>query len=288
MFWHVLLHLRIPFSFFLMPVFLFACAAVGNSLALYPALTAFLCWHLFIYPASNGYNSYFDKDKGAIGGLEKPPPVSRTLYYASLLFDVLGLVAGLQLGWQFALVLLIYGIASKAYSHPLIRLKKYPVVSLLTVSFFQGFWVFIGSVQALTGKPWSELLTGQWLIPAGLSSLMLAGSYPMTQIYQHQEDAARGDRTLSLLLGVRGTFIYTLLMFTLAAVGFVAYFMRYFSPFWAAAFVVALSPVALFFLGWMKRAFANPSHADFKQTMRLNLISALCLNGFYAALWIWY
>ncbi|WP_448519553.1 UbiA family prenyltransferase [Rhodoflexus sp.] len=281
-----LLHLRIPFSFFLLPVFLFACATNADALHLFPACIAFIAWHLFVYPASNGYNSYFDKDEGAIGGLEKPPPVSLELYRVALLFDLFGIVLGLLVSWQFALALFVYGLMSKAYSHPTVRLKKYPVLSLLTVSIFQGFFVFITSVQAVTGKNWGEMLTAQWLLPAALSSLMLIGSYPMTQIYQHEEDAKRGDRTLSLILGIRGTFLYTMGIFTLATGGFIAYFWFYFSPIWAIAFPLALSPVLLFFFWWMFRAFKAPQEVNFKNTMRLNLLSALCLNGFYFALWI--
>jgi 1,4-dihydroxy-2-naphthoate octaprenyltransferase len=62
-----LLHLRLPFSFFLLPVFLFACAVSAESLRLFAFLIAFVAWHVWVYPASNGYNSYFDKDEGAMG-----------------------------------------------------------------------------------------------------------------------------------------------------------------------------------------------------------------------------
>ncbi|MCS7017479.1 MAG: UbiA family prenyltransferase [Cytophagales bacterium] len=281
-----LLHLRVPFSFFLLPVFLFACAVCRASPVSESVIVAFIAWHLFIYPASNGYNSYFDKDQGAIGGLEKPPPVSRELYNASLLLDVAGIAVGTYAGWQFALALFIYGLISKAYSHPLVRLKKYPLLSLLTVGIFQGFFVFMSSIQALTGKLWSELVAeAYWCIPAALSSLMLIGSYPMTQIYQHEEDARRGDQTFSLLLGIRGTFLYTLFVFSIATVGLVVYFWYYFAHTWAWAFLLALSPVLLFFLWWMKQAFANPHLANFRNTMRLNLLSATCLNTFYLLLW---
>jgi 1,4-dihydroxy-2-naphthoate octaprenyltransferase len=281
-----LLHLRLPFSFFLLPVFLFACAVSASALTLPHVLVAFAAWHLFVYPASNGYNSYFDKDEGAIGGLEKPPPVSGELYKAALLLDAIGIGLGALISWQFALALFVYGIVSKAYSHPSVRLKKYPLISLLTVSIFQGFFVFISSVQALTGNSWAEMMTAQWLIPATLSSLMLIGSYPMTQIYQHEEDARRGDYTISLLLGIRGTFIYTMVIFTIATAGFVSYFWQYFSPLLAGIFLVALSPVLLFFLWWMRQSFLSPAYADFKNTMRLNLLSAVCLNGFYLILWV--
>ncbi|MCS6968562.1 MAG: UbiA family prenyltransferase [Cytophagales bacterium] len=282
---HTLLHLRVPFSFFLLPVFLFACATGAKHLQTWPGVIAFFAWHLLIYPASNGYNSYFDKDKGAIGGLEKPPPISRQLYFTSLIFDAIGIAIGLWISGQFALALFIYGLVSKAYSHPAIRLKRYPFLSLLTVSLFQGAFVFLTSLQAMTGFSWREIFTFKWILAAGLSSLMLAGSYPMTQIYQHEEDALRGDCTISLLLGIRGTFVYTLIVFLVATAGFFAFFYVYFSLQWAIGFVAALLPVMCFFLWWMWKAFASPEQANFRNAMRLNLISSLCLNAFYGALW---
>ena len=61
------LHLRIPFSYFLMPVFFFALG-ISPNLVESRLLWLFLIVHLFLYPASNGYNSYFDKDVKSIGG----------------------------------------------------------------------------------------------------------------------------------------------------------------------------------------------------------------------------
>jgi 1,4-dihydroxy-2-naphthoate octaprenyltransferase len=63
--------LRIPFSFFLMPVFLFALSqAQADKLGTQPIV--FVVLHLFIYPASNAYNSYMDQDEGPIRGIAKP------------------------------------------------------------------------------------------------------------------------------------------------------------------------------------------------------------------------
>ena len=80
------LHLRIPFSFFLMPVFIFALG-ISPNFTESRLLWSFLIIHLFLYPASNGFNSYFVKDEKSIGGLKNPPPVNKGLYYLSLLFS---------------------------------------------------------------------------------------------------------------------------------------------------------------------------------------------------------
>src|SRR5690349_14747751 len=121
------LHLRIPFSYFLLPVYLFSLA-ISPNLNEARLIWVFIILHLFLYPASNGYNSYFDKDEKSIGGLRNPPPVNKGLYFLALLFDLIALVLGYwKINALFAIMLFIYGLISKAYSHPSIRLKKMPV-----------------------------------------------------------------------------------------------------------------------------------------------------------------
>ncbi|MCU0448606.1 MAG: UbiA family prenyltransferase [Bernardetiaceae bacterium] len=282
------LHLRVPFSFFLLPMFLFALSLAGPQVQWGQAVLALIAWHLCIYPASNGYNSYYDRDEDSIGGLEKPPPVSRELWAVALGLDAVGILLGLLVSWPFALALFVYGLVSKAYSHPAVRLKKYPVLSLLAVAVFQGGFTLLASYHALTGAGLAQLLEARLLWPAGLASLMLLGSYPMTQVYQHAEDARRGDLTLSRWLGIRGTFLYTMTVFGAATAGFGMYYVHYYS--WAAAglFALALGPVLGFFLWWLARTWTDAAQANFRYTMRLNALSASCLNGFYVVFWAWF
>ncbi|MES2733008.1 MAG: UbiA family prenyltransferase [Bacteroidota bacterium] len=278
----VILHLRIPFSFFLMPVFCFSLSQSPKP-DLLVALGVFLILHLLLYPASNGYNSYYDKDEGSIGGLENPPPVSKNLLYAAWSFDVVALLLGLFISWHFALGLLVYGLVSKAYSHDKIRLKKYPVLSWLVIGFFQGAFMYWLVFQAINHLPFRALLQPEVWIPAGLSSLLLMAAYPMTQIYQHEEDARRGDLTLSRLLGIQGTFLFTATAFLLVNVGFFLYFHYYvlLGLVFFGLFQLLLAPVLIYFFSWFLRAKRDEKQVDFHSTMRLNLISAVCMNMFF-------
>lgn len=275
------LHLRIPFSFFLMPVYVFALG-ISPNLGESRLLWSFIIIHLFLYPASNGYNSYFDKDEKSIGGLKNPPPVTKGLYYLSLLFDAIALMLGfLKISLLFALLLLIYGLVSKAYSHPSIRLKKFPIGGLITVSIFQGFFTFLMCYIGINDYGLENLWNTRVLVPAILSSLILLGTYPMTQIYQHEEDAARGDKTISLRLGIKGTFLFVLVVFTLATAGYVFYFYSFYSLWFGEVFLLSLSPVVVFFLIWFFRVWNDPAKANFTNTMWLNFLSAFCLNAFF-------
>ena len=279
------LHLRIPFSFFLLPVFLFA-SAVANEVDTFNFTLIFIILHLLIYPASNGYNSYFDKDEKSIGGLENPPPVSKELYWISLAFDLLGLGLGLLISVEFVFLIFIYGLVSKAYSHPTVRLKKFPIVGWLAAGIFQGYFTFIACFIGLKGMMLSEIWSIEIQLPAMLSSALLLGSYPMTQVYQHEEDGKRGDQTMSRLLGIRGTFHFTALMFTLAMAGF-GYFFYTFSSFAnTLMFFLLMGPVLFYFIWWYFRVRKDESEANFKSTMRLNFVSAACLNLFFLLWWL--
>lgn len=274
------LHLRFPFSFFLLPVFLFGVAE-AQSVDWTSVSLVFFIFHFLLYPASNGYNSYFDQDEGSIGGLEHPPEATKNLYTWSLVLDGLALVLGLLIDWQFSLMLLIYGIVSKAYSHPLVRLKKMPVLGWLAVGVFQGYFTFLMTVYGVSDISVQGLFNLKWQYPALLSSLLLLGSYPMTQIYQHEEDRERGDITISLKLGVMGTFYFTGIFFTLATLGFFLYFNAYHSTETGIMFIVLLSPVTIYFIRWYLKVRKDIGQADFRHTMRLNFISALMLNLFF-------
>lgn len=280
------LHLRIPFSYFLLPVFLFSLAISPNFSAK-SLLWTFIIIHLFLYPASNGYNSYFDKDEQSIGGLKNPPPVNKGLYYLSLLFDAIAIILGyLMINLTFALMLFIYGLVSKAYSHPGIRLKKFPITGWIVAGVFQGLFTFAMCYVGINDYSVESIFRFSILVPGTLSTVMLWANYPMTQIYQHEEDAKRGDMTISRMLGIRGTFYFVGITFSIVTIGFILYFNNFFSAKYAWIFLGALFPVASYFFYWLLRAHRDTTKADYSHTMWLNFISATCLNIFFIYLFL--
>jgi 1,4-dihydroxy-2-naphthoate octaprenyltransferase len=99
--------------------------------------------HLFVYPASNGYNSYFDKDEKSIGGLKNPPPVSKGMYITTMALEFCAIVLPLKISILYSSMVFIYGLASKAYSQPSDRLKKYPIDGRIITGFIQGLFNFL-------------------------------------------------------------------------------------------------------------------------------------------------
>lgn len=277
-------HLRIPFSFYLMPVFFFALALTPNHNP-ERLLLVFIALHLFLYPASNGYNSYFDKDEKSIGGLRNPPKVRIGLYYLALLFTLISVCMGAYINWQVGTMLLVYSLVSMAYSHPAIRLKKYAFGSWLIAGFFQGCFTFCMAYAGLSDFGWDIFLKSHVLIPGLLTSLMLWGSYPLTQIYQHEEDSKRGDHTLSLKLGIQGTFTFAAVWFLIAGAAFGWYFGSKGQEQALFVFLGAMAPVVLYFLVWFGFAKKSPEkYVNYDWAMWMNRISGISLNAFF----IWY
>jgi len=243
-----LLHLRFPFSLFLLPVFLFAVAASQAALTL-DFWMVFLILHFLVYPASNGFNSYFDKDEGSIGGLERPPKVTKELYLVATLMDIVAIGLSILVSVTFACMIVAYIGVSRAYSHPAIRLKKYPVLGWLITATFPGYFTFLRLIVAITGVHPMDVSVPHHL--AGVrSSLLLFGSYPMTQVYQHDEDRSRGDITISLKLGIQGTFHFTGALFSVATAGFLWYFLTYESMGLVITYLTCSGPVLAYFLWW--------------------------------------
>lgn len=263
-----------------MPVYWFALSQVPvinwNN-----AILIFIILHLLVYPASNGYNSYMDRDTTPVGGLKNPMQPTRLLFYVTLLMDTGGLLLSLMISPLFTIGIFFYIMASRAYSYRKIRLKKYPVIGYLTVVIFQGvitfFLVFNGSSSnhSLQIPVWAMIAAG----------LLIGGFYPLTQIYQHHEDHEDGVITLSYLLGYKGTFVFTGIIYAFAFISLGRYFysITAFSKF--IILQIFMLPVVAYFFSWFYKVAKDPAEANFKNTMQMNILASLFTNlGFVTLL----
>lgn len=276
--------LRIPFSFFLMPIFILVLSQNSDSQLFY-AIATFLIIHLLVYPASNGYNSYIDRDESPIGGLEKPPLPTKALFYLTLLMDVLSVsLSFILINKLFAICILCYILASRAYSAKQIRLKKYAFTGFLIVVVFQGAFTFLMCSIGITN---SELVFNSANIYIMFAcSLQIAGAYPLTQIYQHKADVADGVVTLSYKLGYKGTFIFTALMFGICNAFYYLYFNEIGKVNQFYVLQLFFIPILIFFIYWFIKVIKDTSEANFKNTMRMNAIAAISMNSCFSALFI--
>ncbi len=266
--------LRLPFSFFLMPVYWFALGQVGDK-DWGRAFLIFIILHLLLYPASNGYNSYMDRDESPIGGLAHPLQPTRQLFLLTITMDLASLLLSCLIDLYFAGGVAVYILASRAYSYRGIRLKKYPILGYLTVTICQGalifFLVFYGSHH-----PGSEVRTPVLGLIA--SFLLVGGFYPLTQIYQHEEDRRDGVRTLSLLLGYRGSFIFTGIVYGIAFATLTWYFLSTLQIKEFYVLATCMLPVTVYFFVWAARVWKDTGQANFVNSMRMNLLASICIN----------
>lgn len=273
------LHMRIPFSYFLTPVFMLSLC-LSREINIFKAVFSFLIIHLLVYPASNGFNSYYDRDEQSIGGLGKPPAVTPDLLYVSLLFELSAVLLALIISIPFAAGLFIYGIGSKLYSYDRTRFKKRPFLSWISVSLFGGFLIFLLAYGSFNTGGYNLIFNPETLIPAIIASFYLMASYPLTQVYRHEEDRRRGDITISILLGIKGTFIIAAVFFILALAGFIIYFNHYRGAFPAVLFFAVQLPAIAYFISWFLRVFRDVRAAGFKSAMWMNLVSSTATNLF--------
>lgn len=277
-------HLRLPFSFFLMPVFMFALSQAEN-IHWQHTLLAFFILHLLVFPSSNGYNSFQDKDETSIGGLKHPPKTTVNLYYATLLLDIIALLLGLFISVYFSLMTLVFILMSRAYSYRQIRLKKYPVTGFLTVFVFQGAFVYLMSLSAINGHP-HVLVSANSILCMAVSSLFIGSIYPLTQIYQHRADVNDGVISLSYKLGYTGTFIFSGMLFSVAILLLFYYFNLKGQMIPLIIFLVMMLPVIYRLSIWFAKVRKNAVHADFENTMAMNTLTSSIMNLYFLLLTI--
>jgi 4-hydroxybenzoate polyprenyltransferase len=169
-----------------------------DGVKLSEALQALLIWVVFLNGGTLAINSAFDRDEGDIGYLKAPPPPPRHLLAFSLVLLVGGQLLAFLLPAGFQAAYAICFFLSLIYSVPPLRLK-----SVAGPDWLINMWGF-GTLTpyagyAATGIP---VQPAHWLVLLAFCPLF-ASLYPLTQLYQFEEDSRRGDRTLALLLGMR-------------------------------------------------------------------------------------
>jgi 1,4-dihydroxy-2-naphthoate octaprenyltransferase len=263
--------LRFHFSLFLLPVYLFALSQL-NKINWVDAVIVFFILHVLVYPASNGYNSYMDRDETPIGGLSKPLRPTKQLFYATIIMDVIAVGFSLAISIYFAVGVILYILASRAYSYRGIRLKRFPLTGYVLVIIFQGAVTFFLSYHGSSVDKTLEIPF--W--PALASSLLIGGYYPLTQIYQHEEDLKDGVVTISYKLGKKGTFVFCGIVFALATAAMFFTFDERGQVQFFFIFTVCMLPMIFFFMQWMARTWKDQSKADFKNSLRMNLLASCC------------
>lgn len=163
-------------------------------------LAGLVVWVVMLNGGTLALNSAFDRDEGDIGYLDAPPAPPRHLALFGFALMLVGQALALALPRGFAIAYAICFTMSLLYSVPPVRLKAVAGADwIINMIGFGTLTPYAG--WALTLVPLDR--AGAWAL--GGFAPLFAALYPLTQLYQLDEDRARGDRTLALALGVRGS-----------------------------------------------------------------------------------
>ncbi len=265
--------LRFPFSYFLMPLFWFSLSFCTN-INWADATLLFFILHVLVYPSSNGYNSYMDRDEESIGGLKEPMQPTRQLFVTTIWMDVAAILLSTFISLWSTVSILVYIIFSRLYSYRGVRLKKFALLGYITVVLNQGALTFFmvyhaSSVGHPLFVPWVGLLSATFLI---------GGFYPITQVYQHKTDAKDGVNTISMLLGIRGTFLFCACMYSAALALLFFYYSVQEQLNLFGVIQLFFVPVLVYFAWWLRKVWSHPHFADFKHTMQMNWLASTCTS----------
>jgi 1,4-dihydroxy-2-naphthoate octaprenyltransferase len=213
-----------------------------------------------------------DRDDTPIGGLANPPQPEKQLFHVTVGMDVVATVLSLFVSIYFAAGVLLYILASRAYSYRRIRLKKFAVIGYLIVVIFQGALVFFMSYHGCSADKTLDVP----IIPLLAAACLIGGYYPLTQIYQHEADKKDGVNTISMMLGKRGTFIFCGCIFVAATILlFITFSGRgELSSFYI--FLASMLPMFLFFQWWMLAVWKDEKKANFKNSLLMNVLASGC------------
>jgi 1,4-dihydroxy-2-naphthoate octaprenyltransferase len=274
----LVIHLRLHFQLLLAPVFLWGWLVAGGGFSR-DVVLGFVSFHGFLYSGATAFNSYYDRDAGPVGGLERPPAVVPALLPFSLAVQAVGCVLAALVNLPFVVLYAVFVVLSFAYSHPRIRLKARTVTSLVVVGVGQGALAFLAAWAATSGELFSVLsLNG--LLGAVASVLLIVALYPLTQLYQMEEDASRGDRTAAVVWGPRRCFGFALACTALGGLAMVALLARRFGL--GDTLLVGVGLIAqIVILAWLGRYF-DPREVlrNYRRVMRVNSLSAGALGAY--------
>jgi 4-hydroxybenzoate polyprenyltransferase len=237
-----------------------------------PALLGLALWVICLNGGTLALNSAYDKDEGDIAYLRRPPPPPRHLASFSLGLMGVGQVLALWLPPAFRVVYALCFLLSILYSVPPARLK-----AVAGFDWIINMWGF-GTLTPFAG--WTA--TGMPVSGGrGLALLafcpLFAALYPLTQLYQLEEDLRRGDRTLACVLGIRRSLDLAVLA---ALVAFAIFFGAGIRTGWLGSedlwrwgtLAVALIAWAAVLIRWRVR-YQGMTPADHQRGMYLALVA---------------
>jgi 1,4-dihydroxy-2-naphthoate octaprenyltransferase len=172
------------------------------------------------------------------------------------------------------------GLVGNGYSHPVLRLKAHPWTSLLAVSVFQG----MGGTAAgwLTGTDnWRTLFSLEAVLGMAAAFMVITAFYPLTQLYQREEDERRGDISFAVRWGERCfPLSIACLLGTAVLLGLVSW--RLFGPLPCAIAAAGPLLLATYVVWWWRRYQQGNTRENYMRMMRMGYMQTAGFLAFIA------
>ena len=266
--WHFFVHLRLHYQFFILSGGYLLAGLYAYEPNWEQYVAQFFNIHVLLFGGATAYNSFWDKDEGPIGGLKHPPKMTRWMWFVSLAIQFIGLVLAYPLGTTYIVLYIISLVLFWLYSTPLARWKGHPIKSMIAIGLSTGTNSFLlGYIAA--GE---DALSLYPIITAIGVALIFLSLYPVSQVFQIEEDRARGDHTFATEYGLRGIRRFYIGAF-LSGSAMVSYTLSqvYLWP------GVAFGVVSVLAFGFIYRILSNLQgiEEEYPSVMRIKLMASL-------------
>lgn len=263
-----IIHLRLHYQVFILSGGYLMGGYLSDGLNGLPFALQFLNVHLLLFGGATAYNSFWDKDNGPVGGLKHPPPMKNWMRFASLLLQMIGFLWALSAGVLYAFVYFISMLLFWLYSSPTFRWKGSPLKSLAAIGISTGTnSLLLGFLAAGNSSVGLHIV----IAAAGVGCIILS-FYPLSQIYQIDEDKKRGDLTFARKYGRSGIKKFFSIAFSLGVILLV----------WPLANLNGILGAVWLATGgligwWVYRQFARltASYKDYDKAMRIKYGASL-------------
>ncbi|MEO6096764.1 MAG: UbiA family prenyltransferase [Fibrobacteria bacterium] len=207
-------HLRLHYQFLILSGAYLSGAVFAGAPPGIDFLIQFLSVHVLLFGGVTVYNSYWDKDTGPIGGLRTPQPLAPWTLPASWAVQFLGLALAAFIRGPAVPVYAASMFCFWLYSRPGIRWKGRPLLSLVAIGAGTGVCGFLlGCLQGGRGAVTPEALAGSLGVACLIVSL-----FPLSQVYQVDEDVGRRDLTFTARYGLAGVRLAFAILFPVGTV----------------------------------------------------------------------
>ncbi len=187
---------------------------------------------------------------------------------AAWVFQFFGLLIAFMNGWMFSIFYITSVCFFWLYSSPNARWKGRPLLS----------FVAIGGSTVVCSVAFGYLSFGGKTFDLNVvlailgATLLILSMYPLSQLYQIDEDKKRGDRTFAVAHGARGVKISFSILF-LVGVIVLALALTSISTVVSSVFVFVSAIVFIYVYILLKKI--NPTGAEYKSIMKLKYTAGL-------------